>query len=61
MKSRARHPGGKRGAAPIGVEPYTVYLMPEQVQRIDALQHKLGIRTRAEMVRVLIEKGLEAT
>lgn len=59
MKKPERHPGGPRGAAATGVRPYIVYLMPEQVKRVDALQHKLGIRTRAEMVRTLIEKGLE--
>ncbi len=55
-----RHPGGPRGGVSIGVKPYLTYLRPEQLERIKALQHEKKIDSRAEMIRILIEKGLEA-
>jgi len=41
------------------VTQYCLLLLPEQVERIDALRRKLKIDSRSEMVRFLIQKGLE--
>ena len=62
MKQPKPHPGGPRGRqaiAPGGVTQYCLLLLPEQVERIDALRRKLKIDSRSEMVRFLIQKGLE--
>ncbi len=63
MDNVKRHSGGPRGRQQIGdtpMKPYCLQLLPEQVERIDKLRRELAIDSRSEMVRVLIEKGMEA-